>query len=321
MFSRPDSQSFPRFLISLGFLVLLAGFVAPGLILKDTGTLRITQAEIRRLTPVAQGAIEHRQRVDRDAGEYSVWAIPAGIVGGGLLMAFGGAGLYRREGVEERKRSAEVEELEQKIRPQTPEEREEGIRAEAAGLGDETGDFGGRPSGPSEPIFSPTPSDVGAPRPPTRGIGPHGAATGDFERDPATSAEALVRALGVEDAVVTRLQSIAEPRYKVHSHIVVGKRRFDALLISQPFNEAPDILVEIKYRHRLAQRALTDFAARVSAARGVVGPHAIGWFIQVLDREPGAEHDADELDVDASDAVVNVTVIGLQGIFSLGLPV
>lgn len=126
----PDSQSFTRLLISAGALLLIAAFVVPGLILRDTGVLTISRQELRRLTPSAEREVERRQEVARDVGRAAPYIAVFFLVSGGLLMAVGVPRLRRLEQSDDERRRMELEKLRGELRPQSAEEQRERLREE-----------------------------------------------------------------------------------------------------------------------------------------------------------------------------------------------
>lgn len=118
MLPRPDPQSFTRLLISLGVFLCFAAFVGPGLVLRDTGTLRVTQTQMDQLTPVGRAAMTHRQQIAADAGEWAPWAILILFVPGVVLVAIGAPRLLKKEGVEQEHASAMKDKLQRELKNQ-----------------------------------------------------------------------------------------------------------------------------------------------------------------------------------------------------------
>lgn len=91
MFSRPEPQTFTKFLISAGVFLCLAVFVGPTLALRDDGALLVSRPHIAELTPVGRAELLHRQNVEHDiVGRF---AIPFGAVlfAVGLGLRYGAA--------------------------------------------------------------------------------------------------------------------------------------------------------------------------------------------------------------------------------------
>jgi hypothetical protein len=130
---RPDSQSFTRLLISAGAFLLVAAFVVPGLVLRDTGVLTISRKELAEMTPTAAKELERRQGVASDAGRAAPYVGLMLLVAGGVLVAIGVPRLRRQEQSDEERRTIELDKLRAEVRPQSPEERRERLREDVDG--------------------------------------------------------------------------------------------------------------------------------------------------------------------------------------------
>jgi hypothetical protein len=135
---RPDSQSFTRLLISAGAFFLVAAFVVPGLVLRDTGVLTITRKELAEATPTAAKELGRRQGVAADAGRAAPYVGLAFLVLGVGLLGCGVPRLWKQEQSDEERRTMELEKLRAEVRPQSPEERRERLREDVDGGGETT---------------------------------------------------------------------------------------------------------------------------------------------------------------------------------------
>lgn len=138
MTPRPDSQSFTRLLISAGAFFLVAAFVVPGLVLRDTGVLTITRKELAEATPTAAKELERRQGVAADAGRAAPYVGLVFLVVGVGLLGFGVPRLRKQEQSDEERRTMELEKLRAEVRPQSPEERRERLQKDVGGGGQAT---------------------------------------------------------------------------------------------------------------------------------------------------------------------------------------
>ena len=149
MFQTPDPQSYSRFLASIGLFLCIAGFLAPGLVLRETSVLRINKVDLHELTPVARGEIERRQRVSRDVGKVAPFGGLVLLVLGVVLLGYAGPRLRHQERTEQERLSTELDKLKRDITPQTAEDRRARLEAEVSEAGDHEADRA--PSGQPTP--------------------------------------------------------------------------------------------------------------------------------------------------------------------------
>jgi hypothetical protein len=128
--TRPDAQSFTKFLVTAGVFLIVAAFIVPGLILRETDILKLTQVQLNHATPVGRKELERRQRVARDVGEATPWIAGVLFVGGGVLLWYGAPRLRKQEAAQEERQEAELAELRGRIGTQTPEEQEQKLQEE-----------------------------------------------------------------------------------------------------------------------------------------------------------------------------------------------
>jgi hypothetical protein len=244
---RPDSQSFTRLLISAGAFFLVAAFVVPGLVLRDTGVLTISRNELAESTPTAAKELKRRQEVATDAGKAAPYAGLIFLVVGGVLIALGVPRLWRQEQSDEERREMELDKLRAELRPQSPEERRERLREDIDG--GETAEEGLTSKEPPEALMR--------------------------------------EAAGAEEAVLSRLTKISPPLYDLRSQVVVddagGRLPMDGLLISK-IDQLPDIVVEIKYLRRGIvewERRIREGRWQLQVALERYERPSLGWLIVV----------------------------------------
>ncbi|HWI95547.1 MAG TPA: hypothetical protein VNS60_05710 [Solirubrobacterales bacterium] len=301
MTPRPDSHSFTKFVISAGAFLVVAAFVVPGLILRDTGVLTIPRGELEEFTPTARHELERRQGIAHNAGSAAPFLGGALLVAGTLLIAFGIPRLKQQEKTADEHAKAEVDKLHRELSPQTPSE--EIGRAETE-------------------IEEQQPKPVAATRPPQR-------------RPPAdTGATPRAKQLQLwrkaETKVLERLAEIAAPRYELQSKIRLGGASsqvllLDALLISQ-IDQLPDIVVEIKVAgphlsknigNRMAE-AESQLLRYLSRYRR----NSVGWLIFYADEElsPAVQERIERRAADLRD-LLKVSIVTADSLKSLVLPV
>jgi len=263
---RPESQSFTRFLVSTGAFLCLAAFLGPALVLRETDVLRVDTRELSALTSTGRAEVERRQHVARTAGEIAPYAGAVLLVGGIALLIVAVPRLRRQERADEARSEAELLHLQAAIEPQSEEEREEALEADARG------DAG-----------APTDADLAdaAERDePTRAA---------LRRQPNLRAR-MDRAREVEERVLRRIDELTPARYELARNVKLGGARrrllLDGLLVSSS-EELPDLLVEIKFttvsvRNSLTNR-LDEAIAKVVRYRRQVGRAAQAWLIVVTE--------------------------------------
>jgi hypothetical protein len=120
-------------LISAGAFLLVAAFVVPGLVLRDTGVLTISRKELAEATPTAAKELERRQGVAADAGRAAPYVGLAFLVMGVGLLGCGVPRLWKQEQSDEERRTMELDKLRAEVRPQSSEERRERLREDVDG--------------------------------------------------------------------------------------------------------------------------------------------------------------------------------------------
>jgi hypothetical protein len=263
MFSKPDPQSFTKFALSAGVFLLIAAFVVPGLVLRETGALRISRHELSSLTSLARHELERRQRIDRSAEVVAPYAGVILFVLGAGLLGYGVPRLKQKENADEERSLAELDKLRSEIQPQSPREREASLKEDAEQALAEKGVQSQADTAP-RPVASITNVD-----------------------------RLMLRASEVDERVLVRLAEIAPPKYELRANVKIsGGMLFDGLLVSR-VDQSPDIVVEIKlignsFRNNLRNR-ISDAVARLVWYRTRMRRSAIGWLIFVAESPLGAE--------------------------------
>jgi membrane protein implicated in regulation of membrane protease activity len=264
VFSRPDPQSFTKFALSAGVFLLIAAFVVPAFVLRETGALRISEHELSTLTPLARNELERRQRIARSAGIAAPYVGVVFFILGGALLVYGAPRLKRKEDADEERFSVELAKLRSEIEPQSKREREERLKEEVE---EELSDKQPEAVGSAEEEQRPSPAQ---PPEPTTNV-----------RD------LMLRAATVERDVLDHLAQIAPPNYELQANVKVsGGLLLDGLLVSGVAH-LPDLVVEIKLMGRFLRSNLTkrlnDSVGRLLRYRARVKRAATGWVIIVVD--------------------------------------
>src|SRR5665213_400629 len=267
MFSRPEPQSFTKFVISVGVFLCVAAFVMPALVLRETGVLTISLHELSGLTSVGRAELLRRQRVERDVARAAPLAGLALLVGGVLLILYGTPGLRRQEQVEQARSSVELDKLRLELRPLNEDERRESLRE------DVVEDMIASATSPVGPLLVPE-----RPRP-----------TPDPE---SVVGERVRRAREVEDSVLEHIAILAPVHYELHRNVAVADARsrisLDGLLVSANDID-PDVVIEVKIKlvnTRMPTNprpGISDAILALNRYRGRLGRPAIAWLIYVVD--------------------------------------
>jgi hypothetical protein len=300
---RPDSQSFTKFVISAGALLVVAAFVVPGLVLRDTAVLTIPVRDLKEFTPTARGELEQRQTLARDGGRVAPYAGAGFLLGGLALILVGIPRLRRQERTADEHAEAELNKLLGEIQPQTAKEQKERLEADV--------EDSSKPPGVSSP------------------------ATKEQPRGKVTSVETrssqLQRWSKVEAEVLQRLAEIAPPRYDLQTRVKLegasSKRLLllDALLISQ-VDQFPDIVVEVKFAGKNLSKNIGN---RVAEAESQLLRYlaryrrdSIGWLILYVIDELDIEKKKEIADRAGELAdVLKVSIVTQETLPSLSLPV
>lgn len=302
MLFRPDSHSFTKFIVSAGVFFVIAAFVIPGLILRDTGILTIPRRDLRELTPTARSEVERRQSIAHFAGHLAPYLAGALLVGGVLLIAVGVPRLKEQEETADAHARAELDKLRREMQAQTEEERNQRTEAKIK----EEKEVGGQVSS-----RSPTP---GASQTPQRYL-----------------AGRKQLQISAESAVIGRINEILPAEYELQTKVkfdaTVGRPLLlDALLISR-VGRLPDIVVEIKLGSEPA--LLRNVGNRLAEAESQLLRYStryqrdsIAWLILYTekelddDRRKKVESRAGDLD-----EIIKISVISPDSLDRLTLPI
>jgi hypothetical protein len=301
---RPDSNGFTKFVISAGAFLVVAAFIVPGLIFRDTGVLTISSGDLREFTPTAMHELERRQAIARDAGHAAPFLGGALLVSGALLIAFGIPRLKRQEKTADEHAQAELNKIHRELRPQTPTEEKERAKADLA-------DQQPKPVAMARPATERPPS--AASKAPSR----------------STQLELWVKA---ETEVLGRLAEIAPPMYELQSKVKLGNPSkesrlllLDALLISQ-VDQLPDIVVEIKlagpHTSKNVSNRLAEAESQLLRYLARYRRNTIGWLIFFASEElSAAQRDAIVRRTAELADVIRISVVTPDSLAALALPV
>jgi hypothetical protein len=298
MTPRPNSNSYTKFIISAGAFLVVAAFVLPGFILRDTGALTISRSDLEGFTPTARHELERRQAWAHDASNVAPFLGIVLFAGGALLIALGVPRLKRQEQTADEHAKAELDKIHRELRPQTPREEQERAEAELVDR-------------------QPKPAAVARPQEP-----PASRAT--------SRSKQLQMLAQAEEKVLTRLAKIAPPTYELQSRITLdsaasGRLLLDALLISQ-IDQIPDIVVEIKLAGAHINRHISDRMAQAESQLlrylAQYRRDSIGWLILYATEELTAKGREQIARRTASiNDLLKVSVITPETLESLTLPV
>jgi hypothetical protein len=319
MLSRPEPQSFTKFLISAGVFLCVTAFVGPGFALRDTGVLRISRHELNGLTTTGRSELEHRQTIERDIGRVAPISAAVLLVGGLALIGSGLPRLRNQERLEDARSSAELDMLLAKLKPQTGEERRQRLEAEVTS---ET-----KPDAPeAEPNLSPPAASAPVASPPLTWPAPDAARSAAIDR-----VARMKRARDAEKLVIERIREIAPSGYKVFDQVMLADSNlgFDGLLVSVGDREASDVVVELKYSEtvsavRKSIRTWADATAgKLLRYQARTGRTAVAWLIAVV----GEAVDADALAYEVAPTVddlsgqVEASIVNVDDIHELASPI
>lgn len=312
---RPDPQSFTKFLLSAGAFLVVAAFVLPGLILRDTGVLEISRQELLGSSAVAKQELERRQRVSRDVGEAAPFLGAAAFIAGALLIGFSLPRLRRQEQQDDERSAMEMDKLRLDLEPQSEADKEERLKSELVedrkAAEQEGAELRIREEATAPPPVAP--SGTGGSGPPGR-----------EGKDPA--AEVMERS-ELETKVLEHLEAIAPPRYELQAQVkVAGAPRLllDGLLVSKT-ERVPDIVVEIKFTRRFfpsnAGNRLAEAASQLLRYRARFKRPSIAWLILLVDGPitPRLRQRVDEAVHEFGDEV-RVSLVTPESIGGLSLP-
>jgi hypothetical protein len=261
--SRLDPQSFTKFALSAGVFLLIAAFVVPALVLRETGVLRISEQELSKLTPLARKEVKRRQGIARAAGVAAPYVGVLFFFAGGVLLVYGAPRLKRKEDADEERFLVELVKLRSEIEPQSAGERERRLKEDVEKEISEE-----KQEAATGPANTQTPSSV--------------------QSQSRTDVRSRIqRAAIVEQAVLRHLARLAPPNYELQANVKLASGLLlDGLLVSKNAHHT-DIVVEIKLvgnslRKNLNNR-LNDGVGALLRYRHRVKRAATGWLILVAE--------------------------------------
>ncbi|HVY77029.1 MAG TPA: hypothetical protein VG898_00805 [Solirubrobacterales bacterium] len=280
---------------------MIAAFVVPSLILRDTNVLTITRQELRELTPTAKSDLEDRQSISHFAGKWAPYLAGALLLGGLSLIAVGVPRLRRQEETADAHAQAELDKLLGEMKPQTEKEKLERLQADLIDKEKPTG------------LASPPPKERNA----------------ETAIRPIDSPQ-LQRWSKAENEVLNRLVEIAPPRYDLQSRVKLEGASagqlllLDALLISK-VEQLPDIVVEVKFAGKNLSRNVGNRMAEAESqllrylAR--YRRDSVGWLILYMIDELEADRRREivERAAELTD-ILKVSVVTRETLPTLSLP-
>lgn len=115
MFNNTEGTHLRKYLATLGVSVSIGALGAGGFLLRSPGDLLIKQDDLRRLTPIARDAIEHRQGISYAIAFYGPYVLAAVALVGIGLATFGLLGWARRQQVTDKIEDLEHEKIQAEI--------------------------------------------------------------------------------------------------------------------------------------------------------------------------------------------------------------
>lgn len=116
MFNNTEGTHLRKYLATLGVSVAIGSLGAGGFLLRSPGDLLIKQDDLRRLTPIARDAIEHRQGFSYAIAFYGPYLLAAVALFGVALATFGLVGWARRQQVADKIEDLEHEKIQAEIK-------------------------------------------------------------------------------------------------------------------------------------------------------------------------------------------------------------
>ncbi|MEA2364041.1 MAG: hypothetical protein QOD71_3186 [Thermoleophilaceae bacterium] len=273
MFStRPDAQSFTKFLVTAGVFLIVAAFIVPGLILRETDVLKVPIVALNHATPVGRKELERRQRVARDVGESTPWIFGGLLLSGGVLLFYGAPRLRKQEAEQETRAQVELDKLRSEIKQQTPEEREQKLQDDVAVeiIEEQLQAALPDPASPDRPQRSAQPA-TNEPRTPSEMM---------------TTQDRVRRAGELEERVLDRIGSLVPQGFEFVRHVRVGGEPPLLLdgLMSDRTGERDAVLIEVQAplssTAGMRKRLLDVEAARLRYADRIGGDPAL-WLVVI----------------------------------------
>ncbi len=254
---QPDTGTFNRLLTSVGLILMAAALVVPYFYYRGSDSLEVESSELRRLTPIAQNAIEARQN---DIANIQPLVIPlsaATFIVGVAFLVWGGYRLRTTQDRDDREAEARTIIAEAGVRDLTPQEKEDKIAEENA------------PAPRADGEREDTRRTAVTQEAPATDAPVAGAVQPDARAEERRSRLEVARR--IEFAVSGVLASADFPRYKFRPQVGVGRLKLDGLFLAEDADR-PDIILEVRVAQRFLALSLVDRtlarAARYQAERG-----------------------------------------------------
>lgn len=282
--ARPEGESFNRFLISAGTAIVTLGLSVPWLLLREDGSLKVTEQQLSDLSPTAQSVIQHRQHWLERLQTGAPWFTVLAVAGGLGLLGWGAKRLYSRQGLDDAMAREQLEEQKQRVQVgKQPRAEIEARRVEEA---------------ESELDLETALASV-QPGPTVRGTEEAVANRLANERN-----EFVSRIVRAEHGVLQGIARVIPAGGEVLLQPVVEGRgsqlsvRSDAILrFPSSAGGSGHVIVEVKLVRRSSasnnlRNRLIEVAGSVFIARDALGLRTFGWLIIVVDDEGTDAHEA-----------------------------
>ena len=198
---------FYKFVASVGITLIASAFVVPWLFLHEPFDLAIDESKLKTLTPIARGAMTHRQEIAAGILPWLPWASALLAIFGFGLTIWGLAMWYPRQRVRDRGEEATTKKVEQELRQMTEQE----IKAKAFQELESVEEESQQPQ-----VVAPVP----------------------------TLASALDAYLDAERALFARMNECLGPDAHIQTNQRVGNIEYDAIVRLGPDEW---VIVEVKY--------------------------------------------------------------------------
>lgn len=326
MLTRPEPQSFTRFTISVAVFLAIAALLLPGLVLRETNVLQVSQRELAGLTPTGRAELKRRQEIARGAG-YAAPFIGLAFLACAVGLIWYGLPRLKEQEEDEKKRSfAELSKLLLDIRQQSESEREEGLRADVEEEQAHVGEAASSDGQSAEETVRVVEEDAQPPQAQQLAVDQPEAS--EPQRTPSPGLRDRMRlARAVEDQTLARIGRLVGPGYELQTNVSIQaavRLQLDGLLLNRD-GDGPDILIEIKLSSPAAMRKsmanrLMEQAGKLMAYRDFIKRPAALWLILVSDESVPATTLARIAGQAPKFERLRVTAIDMENLDRLQLP-
>lgn len=120
-----------KFVVSLGFVLMVAALIGPWAILRDQGALLVNRQTLDELTPRAQQVLEIKQQHAEWIVKVYPWAALVLFIGGAVVAVWGLIHWWNRQQVADEREDVDLAVQRRTLDPLTPEEQERRLDTEA----------------------------------------------------------------------------------------------------------------------------------------------------------------------------------------------